>query len=231
MDIQQKHALLMEAYKDTTFQEDLEAKCAVIKAKIKAHAESIAKITPRIDNIFSVEARVKKDYSFEEKLYRKNYIRDWDIPENKEDVQRFIRKTLTDIIGIRVNCYFYEFEIQLYNDFLNNLNDPELSFQRENTKQKNGHDIYKFSGLYNDEYHFEVQIKSVIHNVWGETVHKNVYKNISYDGYVEEKGKIAESLYHILQSSDKQLLSLFDMEESEEQLIRSLFFCYTKETR
>lgn len=229
MDIQQKHTLLMEAYRDTTFQEDLEAKCAIIKAKIKAHAESIAKITPRIDNVFSVEARVKKDYSFEEKLYRKNYIRDWEIPESKEEIQRFIRITLTDVIGIRVNCYFYEFEIQLYNDFLNNFNDPELSFQHENTKQKNGHDIYKFSGLYKGEYHFEVQIKSVIHNVWGETEHKNVYKNISYDGYVVEKGKIAESLYHILQSSDKQLLSLFDMEESEAQLIRSLFFCYTKE--
>lgn len=228
MDIEQKHAILMEAYKDPTFQDDLKTQCAIIKEKIKAYAESIARITPRIDNVFSIEARVKKDFSFEEKLYRKNYIHEWDIPESKEDIQRFISKTLTDVIGIRVNCYFYEFEKQLYNDFLNNFKDPELRLQQENTRQKNGHDIYKFSGLYKDKYHFEVQIKSVIHNVWGETEHKNVYKNISYDGYVEEKGKIAESLYHILQSSDKQLMSLFDMEESEVQLIRSLFFCYTK---
>lgn len=98
----------------------------------------------------------------------------------------------------------------------------------ENKIQANGHAIYKFSGLFKNEYHFEVQIKSAIHNVWGEVEHKTIYKNPFYNGLIESKKNIVETLYNIFKTSDNQLQLLFTMEEKEEQLLNSLFFCYSK---
>lgn len=232
MDKIDKHKLLMEAYDDADFQNELKVVRDKIRNDFEEFARKIGRFCERIDNIFSLEARVKTADSFEEKIYRKNYIDMWEIDSDKKVNQNMIKRELTDIIGIRINCYFYQFEDRLYSAFQKNSQafidkGYELDFT-ENTKQKNGHDIYKFSGVYAGEYHFEVQIKSVIHNVWGETEHKTVYKNLSYDGYIKEKKTITNSLYSILRSSEEQLFSLFSMEETEDQLLRSLFFCYTK---
>lgn len=232
MDRIDKHKLLMEAYIDADFQSELKSIRDKIRNDFEEFAKKIGRFCERIDNIFSFEARVKTADSFEEKIYRKNYIDKWKINSDKKVNQNMIKHNLTDIIGIRINCYYYQFEERLYNAFQKESQafvdkGYKLDFT-ENTKQKNGHDIYKFSGVYDGQYHFEIQIKSVIHNVWGETEHKTVYKNLSYDGYIKEKKTITNSLYSILRSSEEQLFSLFSMEETEDQLLRSLFFCYTK---
>lgn len=228
---EQKHEKLMEAFIDQTFQDELKKACNEIEDIFGERAKKVERICDRIANVFSVESRVKSPDSFEEKIYRKNYIATWDISEDKNEIQNFIKENLTDVIGVRINCYFKQYEKTLYDSFKAAENELtalgfEMNFD-ENTVQKNGHTIYKFSGKYNS-YHFEVQIKSVIHNVWGETEHKTVYKNLSYDGYIKEKHTITDSLYDILKASENQLYSLFSMEETEDQLIRSLFFCQSK---
>lgn len=227
-----KHDLLMEAYKDQSFQEDLRHKKDTIASIIEGHAKRLDRECSRIDNVFSIESRVKSESSFEEKLYRKNYIDQWTVSDDKATNQNLIKSKLTDIIGVRINCYFAQYEEKMYSWFENAKEDLKsqgliLNFE-ENTIQKNGHKIFKFSGGFEDT-NFEVQIKSVIHNVWGETEHKTVYKNLSYDGYIKEKKVVTETLFDILRASETQLYSLFSMEETEAQLIRSLFFCYTKD--
>ena len=229
-DIEKRRNYLMEAFCDEGFQKALLEECQRLEFIVKEFANKIEPINKRIGNVFSVESRVKSSRSFEEKLFRKDYIHRWNVTDDLSENRNLICSTLTDIIGIRVNCYFENFEKIIYDAFEREFH-PEgydLDFN-EKKEQQNGHVIYKFSGLSDNQFHFEVQIKSVIHNVWGETEHKNVYKNLSYDGYVEEKKNITESLYKVLRASEKQLYDLFTMEEPEEQLLKSLFFCYTKD--
>lgn len=228
--MEQKCALLMQAF-DEPFREDLRKICKDIEKAIKAWIESAAKFDERIDNVFSIQSRVKGILNFKEKLYRKNYIKTWNVSDNKEENQEYIKYNLTDLIGIRVNCYFSRFEQQIYDYFRqekDSLPDFEFNFD-ENTQQKNGHKIYKFSGKYKGIYQFEIQIKSVVHNVWGEVEHKTVYKNPNFDGFIGKKKELTESLHHVLFASDNQLFSIFNMKEDEGTLIESLFFYYTKD--
>lgn len=228
--IEQKYALLMEAF-DEDFRKKLENTCREIEDEIKKWIESADKFDDRIDNVFNVQSRVKSISSFEEKLYRKNYIKTWEVSDVKEENQKYIMHNLTDLIGIRVNCYFAEYEERVYEycqiekgslpDFVFNFN--------ENTQQKNGNKIFKFSGKYKELYQFEIQIKSVVHNIWGEVEHKTVYKNPSFDGFIEKKKELTQSLHQVLLASDNQLLSIFRMQEDEDALIKSLFFCMTKD--
>ena len=93
--IEQKHTLLMQAF-DEPFREDLRKICKDIEKAIKAWIESAAKFDERIDNVFSIQSRVKGILNFKEKLYRKNYIKTWNVSDNKEENQEYIKYNLTD---------------------------------------------------------------------------------------------------------------------------------------
>lgn len=228
---QERYQALIEAFSDQAFRDELET----VKGKLNVWLEEWMKGMPpldtRIGNVFSIEARVKGLRTFEEKVYRKNYIQTWDVFTDKAENQAYITRTLTDLIGLRVNCHFVAYESYIY-DYLNSTCDGQISkgFEfnfDENTTQKNGNKIYKFSGVFQKLYHFEVQIKSIVHNVWGEVEHKTVYKNPVYDGYIEKKRQISSTLHDTMMASDKELYTLFNMKETETQLIQSLFFCET----
>lgn len=229
--IEERKALLLEAFKDNQLKDEVIGISNELYDKVKAWVESLNRLDPRITNVFSVQSRIKDADTFEEKLFRKNYIHDWDVTDDKEENKQLIKRSLTDLVGIRINCFFAHHELRLYNALQarqEELTDCVLNFD-ENTEMANGHPIYKFSGIYKDQYRFEVQIKSIVHNVWGEVEHKTVYKNPTFDGYIDKKREIVEALYEVLLASDKELFSVFNMGETEEHLIRSLFFCKTKD--
>lgn len=228
-----RHDALMKAFRDPVFQNDLNAIRQELEAWLKDWARQLQPFDPRISNVASVESRVKSEKTFEEKLYRKDYIKEWEVTDDKNANQALIMRTLTDLIGLRVNCHFLVHEIDFYHFFQNSKDSQtekgfEFNFD-ENKDQKNGNKIWKFSGLFKGTYHFEVQIKSIVHNVWGEIEHRTVYKNPTYDGFFDEKKRISATLHDAMMASDKELHILFNMKESEEQLLRSLFFCETNE--
>lgn len=228
--IEERYEALMTAFSDEEFKKEL----GLIKEELKEWLEKwmsdMKPLDPRIDNVFSIEARVKGKSTFEEKLYRKNYIHEWPVSDDKEENQSYLRHTLTDLIGLRVNCHFVEYEKAIYDYFTTTADKYSENFTfnfEENKIQKNGNVIYKFSGLYKGKYHFEVQIKSIVHNVWGEVEHRTVYKNPTYDGFYNKKKSISETLHDVMLASDRELHILFNMKETEDQLLRSLFFCRT----
>lgn len=230
---EERHQLLMAAFNDSTFQQELDAVRLELEKWLWEWASQREPFDRRIKNIYSVESRIKGSKTFEEKLYRKNYIKEWEVSYDIKENQKFIMQTLTDLIGLRVNCHFVEYEKLFYEFFRDSsesqkVKEFEFNFN-ENIEQKNGNKIYKFSGLFKNTYHFEVQIKSIVHNVWGEVEHRTVYKNPTYDGFFEEKKKISQTLHDAMMASDHELLVLFNMRESENQLLRSLFFCKTNE--
>ncbi len=93
----------------------------------------------------------------------------------------------------------------------------------EKTTQKNGHKIYKVSGHYQDKVSFELQIKSAVHNIWGEVEHKTIYKGSLFAIDLKQRQTITSEVFNILSASDQQLLSLFTHKYTEQDLICGLF--------
>ena len=190
-------------------------------------------------NIFEFpQSRIKSAKSFKEKIKRKDYINTWEITDDTNQNRKMISYELTDLIGFRINCFFSDDEEKVFK--LCQKYDSEKKFTniicnfKENQKQKNGHIIYKWSGKYyskeyDESYGFEVQIKSLVHNLWGEVEHKTIYKNQCLDVNKESKQSITNNIYDILQATNKQLLTLYTNKYSKDDLIKSLFYEYTYE--
>lgn len=231
--IKDRHDALMAAFSESIFRDNLENVRAELYGWLESWSKEMKPLDERIPNVYSIESRIKGITTFEEKLFRNKYIYNWPVSDDLKGNQELIKHELTDLIGLRINCHFADYEKNIY-DFFLNTSDSQLkngfvfNFE-ENKKQKNGHIIYKFSGIYKDEYHFEVQIKSLIHNVWGEVEHKTVYKNPTYDSFYDQKRYISETLHDVMLASDKELHTLFNMMESEKQMLHSLYFIYTRE--
>lgn len=229
----ERHKALMTAFSDPAFREELKRIEAELKKWLTGWVDKMEPLDERIKNVYSIESRVKGIATFEEKLDRKNYIYEWTVSDDTQENQRYIKRELTDLIGLRINCHFTDYEKIIFDYFVSTAETQyEAGFTfnfKENKIQKNGNIIYKFSGLYKGEYHFEVQIKSLIHNVWGEVEHKTVYKNPTYDGFYEQKNFISKTLHDVMMASDRELYTLFKMSETETQLLRSIFFIRTCE--
>lgn len=236
LSIKEKH--LMDAFDDSKYQDKLKELRIEIEVEIKNFIEYLKTKLREEQKIYeNIESRIKSKKRFKEKIYRKDYIKTWDISEDISKNQKLISDNLPDLIGYRINCFFWQDEENIY-DILkeyydkDNLKNIELNFE-ENRKQKNGHIINKLSGKYCDEngdkYCFEIQIKSIMHNIWGEVEHKTIYKTKEYDPNISNKVAITEGIFNILQASDQQLLTLFKPWQDERNLILALFYEKTKE--
>ncbi|MEQ7178065.1 hypothetical protein [Enterococcus thailandicus] len=230
-----KTKLLEDAYLDDVFQKKLQ----MIRLEIES---DLRKFITEINNekkvgikIFeNLESRVKSRESFLEKIKRKDYINEWELTSDKEEIQKFIESHLPDLIGYRINCFFYKDEKVIFDElkkyYESNKFDSEYYMNfNENRKQENGHPIFKLSGQYK-KVNFEIQIKCSVHNVWGEVDHNRIYKGEHYDPKLSSKKQITEEVFNILRASDKQLETIFEEKYSEEDLIKSLFYQYTYNT-
>lgn len=232
---EEKEKLLLMAFTSLIDDESLSNANRIIEKKLNLFIEDVKKQFQPEQRIFdSVESRKKSKDSFLEKVYRKDYIHTWEISDNLQSNTELIAKNLPDLLGYRINCYFYEDERTIFDEIKHRYSlgyfgeEIRLDFS-ENTVQKNGHTIYKLSGLYKNQYHFEVQIKSLMHNIWGEVEHKTIYKNRNYDVNTTTKEVFTSEIFNILLASDKQLSSLFRAKIHEQELVQALFFEKTKD--
>ena len=200
-------------------------------------------------------SRIKGTSNFKEKIARKNYLKKWDLNDSscQEDCQKAIREKLSDLIGIRVNCFFFDDEKAIYEYFKEKLKKLSKSFKEHpNTGMsqillpdgfeddvktlKTGDNLYKISCEYKyknsshqtESCFFELQIKCLVHNLWGEVEHDISYKAPQYDYAFQSKNKQLQAIYSSLKSSDSQLKTLYTNQKyCEQDLINSLFFWYT----
>lgn len=226
--------LLSEAFSDDDFQNNLQKKRLEIEVELKKFVKWLLGQLNVEQKIFeNLESRVKTLESFQEKICRNDYINKWvGITEDVLKNQEIICLNLPDLIGFRLNCFFIDDEISIYKylkQYYNDIGFEEITLNfDESKKQKNGHNIYKLTGQYQKQFNFEVQIKSLMHNIWGEVEHKTVYKNQNYDINTEPKKVITEEVFNILRATDKQLVALFKNNYTQKQLIQALFFEQTK---
>lgn len=188
--------------------------------------------------ISAPEARVKRGKSLREKIIRKKYYDEWNLREDLDfDVCKSLSlKKLPDLIGLRINCYFFDDEEFITNLFLNN-NDVKKYFDEKKISFKDDflelpHEtIYKFNGTFKrftTTYNFELQIKSLVHSMWGEVDHKTIYKEQQYDINRTLKKKIELGVFENLKNSNMQLLNIYKNSHEEIDLVKALFFEYTK---
>lgn len=232
-----EHEKIIEAFSDLEFQERVNQYRYQIEKELRLFIEWLVdKLEPSQKIFRSPESRIKSDVSFEEKIYRKDYIHKWEFGADKESIQHEILANLPDLIGFRITCYFIDDEpfiydkLKEYHDKLRKFSNIQLDFS-EGTQQKNGLVIYKVSGKYkgDEEVSFELQIKAAVHNVWGEVDHKTIYKGRQYLIDPSEKQTVTNEIFNILKASDHQLLALFKNQYTQDDLVCGLFAEQTRE--
>lgn len=178
----------------------------------------------------TVSSRVKDPDSLREKLIRNSYYR---IHTSKEEIIANVQ----DLIGLRIECKFTEDEAYVYSLFVELCpkTDDQIYFYNERypkfrfklsepqpVKQKNGFDIYKIDGRYEDKedgnnlrVNFEVQIKSMVNMFWGEVEHRIIYKNPSYFMMEQQVADTLSSVKANLDLVDHQLHKMYKQYKRE----------------
>lgn len=201
-----------------------------LKDFIFTHCKNI-----RISNF--IGSRVKNENSIINKMKLKNIFNDFE-SRPLEKQSEFIFENINDLIGFRIECWFFKDEEEIYKLFAEKFKDYllsvkkvsniDISFNENELKQKNGKNIFKFKCRFGN-CGIEVQIKSSMHTVWGEIEHKKIYKNYEYSKMRETNEFNMSELHNILCSSNSQLKKIWDTKDDEENLIKSLFYIYSNE--
>lgn len=151
--------------------------------------------------------------------------------KDESQIQGIICEKLPDLFGYRINCYFKEDEKIIFQELISFLKDKDVEVEENpNLKQKNGHEIHKISCKYkeiNNVFSFEVQVKSLMHDTWGEVEHSIIYKNKNYDSRQRLKKDIIEGIYTILEGADKQLQKIYTTKFNKKDIIFELFSILT----
>lgn len=229
---------IIKAFTESNFQKLIQNKLCDIETILnefiyKQNNEYLQNSEIKISS--KILSRIKSKESLREKLSRKNYINEWKINIlDEKSIQDIICKNLPDLIGFRINCYFKEDEETIFNQLIKFLDENKCIAIEENfnRKQKNGHTIYKVACRYEELsniFSFEVQVKSLLHDVWGEVEHSIIYKGRSYDSRENLKKDIVEGIYTILDGADKQLNKLYLFKPSVKEIKHELFYEYSKD--
>lgn len=208
---------------------DIMPKYKEMASDLKAILEEI--VVANSEFTLTVTSRVKEPESVKEKLIRNSYYR---LHTSKEEVIANIQ----DIIGLRIECKFTEDEAYVYSiiEKLFSHTDDQIYYYHEDypkmrlkltdrqpVKQKNGFDIYKVDGRFEDKdgdkdirINFEVQIKSMVNMFWGDIEHRIIYKNPSYFMVEQQVVESMMSIKENLNLVDHQLHKLYKRYKRED---------------
>lgn len=187
-------------------------------------------------NYFSIKKRVKSPDSLLEKFVRKNMglslVKSISLDENnfskkKPEIENYIKKEVDDIIGLRVVCDLKEDchkILKLIKDKESILNEHKVIFnlielEDQPQKMRNGLDIYRIKGCYDNRISFELQIKSKIEEAWGELDHFMIYKDYSFFPSKDTVQSTMNNVGHLL---DKIEFLLYDLRNTKLEYNKSL---------
>ncbi|MBC8542301.1 hypothetical protein [Bianquea renquensis] len=173
------------------------------------------------DEILEIRTRVKALDSLREKIIRKKFYKQFNRPED-------VLLNLSDLIGVRIQCRFKIEEEEIFSflkEVMTEVGSDGLYYSRTNPAvrlelaqdqpqvQTNGFTIYRIDGFYavgEEVVRFELQIKSMVSDFWGDIEHKLIYKNNNYlmmDQFLKE---LMSSVYESLSVTDRQLYLIND---------------------
>lgn len=177
-------------------------------------------------------SRIKTSGSLSEKIKRNNYLRREPKISNSNEAIAFLKENLNDLIGFRINCYFKDDEETVFDKLEEDLRKENFEVVTDKKPQQNGHEIYKMHCSKPEfDFKFEIQVKSLLHEVWGEVEHRLIYKAREYDTSSNLQKDIIESLWGILEGTDKQLIKMSQKRVQEDNTKKELFYIITSEGR
>jgi len=205
MDIVQNEKILINAliaiYSEKNFLDDLSDNAKNVTTKLKTllddqgeKYELLSRNSVRDLKYFSLVYRIKEPDSLKEKFYRSNLLQKKfkslkltsgsNVRSKINDV-RSIFKKCDDVVGVKIltdlneDCKKVIMVLRSSESYLKNqritLDKKDLSAQP--SIMKNGLEIYKIRGEFNEDYSFELQIKSKIVSAWGDMEHAIFYKD------------------------------------------------------
>ena len=227
---------IIEAYTKEDFQNKLKENRMMLDEQIQKITTHLRTRLPKINILKNIESRIKEPDSLREKIHRKNYF----AVADTHPIEEGIYEKLEDILGFRIGCFFYKEEKEIYDElkkifkipddgkWLTSKEFPEFAIDfTDDIKQQNEFDLFKVKGCYKKEHKFELQIKSILHHLWGEVDHKTVYKDDSYDSRLKLKKKIEKESHYILQAVDKNLEFLYNEDRAQEKVLFELYYLQT----
>lgn len=227
---EEKVKFLMDAFNDVGFQKTLENYKKEIENLVKEftkYAKEDLKDTQKLLDI--PEIRIKDEDSFKDKIIRNNYVNEWPISQDKNKNIDVIKKYLDDLIQVRINCYFFDDETDVY-DLLKKYQPSNIEFKTKSKPKKLKNNLltnYKIEGIYKSDVSVEFQIKSLIDNLWSEVEHEIGYKRKKYDSFDDTKLQITKKTLELFLTADSQLNLLYNNKIGIDEIIYSLFCRYS----
>lgn len=198
--------------------EDMRIDLEIASREIEVYLEEI--VDHNNEGYLNINSRVKSKQSLKEKILRYDYYRKY------SGSKEILFNSLSDLIGVRIECRFIEDENAIYRVLKKQFNVASEDYpgyyyrsnngnvllevaSRQPQEQKNGLKIYRIDGkyIYNEQtINFELQIKSLVNIFWSEIEHKVIYKNYNYiiaDRFYKD---IMRSIKNSLTTIDQQLL-------------------------
>jgi len=183
----------------------------------------------------SISSRVKRKDSFREKLIRKNLglqiidtlqLTSENLNSKKQEISNTI-EMFDDIVGLRLVCDLNKDcpkALRMLKNNLSYLKSKKIQFldgemQTQPQKMKNGLNIYRLKGIYDDRIGFELQIKSKIDEAWGELDHFIFYKDYSF---FPTKGTVQQTMNNVGKLLDEIESLLYDLRNSKDNYNKSL---------
>ncbi|MET0574024.1 MAG: hypothetical protein ABWZ79_21575 [Pedobacter agri] len=177
---------------------------------------------------YDLKSRVKEEDSFSEKLIRKDiglvitHKHGRTVSDLKRSRVPIINdlKKLDDIIGIRIVTELKKDCDNVYKLLLDNisfLEDNEIQLHDlddQPQEMKNGLEIFRIKGTYQDHICFELQIKSKIDEAWGEMDHTIFYKDHTSTPIKDTVQATMNNIGHLLEKIEDLL---FDLRESDKK--------------
>jgi|LAHS01.1.fsa_nt_gb ppGpp synthetase/RelA/SpoT-type nucleotidyltranferase len=191
---------------------------AYAEGQLKSVFEEMTKESS--DTLLAIKSRIKSSDSLREKLIRNRFYLNCEKPEDA-------LKSLSDLIGITMECRFIRNEVELYQKLFQHFNDDGKLFSQcklnpnvymnlhmaQPQIQRNGFTIYRIDGFYvfNEErINFELQIKSLVHTFWSEIEHEVVYKNPDFVMYDTFNKNMLGAIRDNLDVVDRQLEIMYN---------------------
>ena len=224
---------IIDLYKEKEFQSKLEKQRNDIESELDNFIKELsnkANYNKKIKE--KVVSRIKTSESLSEKLKRKNYFSEEIINSSPSEALNLLKSKIRDLIGFRINCYFKEDEKVIFEKLKSYLINKSFQVDVDQDPQKNGHPIFKMHCSKKKlDFNFEIQVKSLLHDVWGEVEHKIIYKAREYDSRLAFKKQLIESLWKILEGTDEQLIKIFESRGDEHKTKKELFYIITSKKK
>lgn len=202
--------------------------CNELQVREETYKEICGKIIDYLESVLKgsdieiafVSGRNKSVESLREKIYRKNYA-------CKYSTAKDLLDNLSDGIGVRVVCLQTEDEEKIVKYLMQIFDVTQeidgriyygqhgsflyIDYTKQPELQKNGLSIYRMDSFWKDDNNkvkVEIQIKSLVHLLWGEVEHSLFYKNYDYIMSNDYFSNLMKSLNIELENIDLQIASL-----------------------